>query len=74
MSTATDRIDTIETAIRAEGYTVKRWEGREVRLYVSRDGREFGYLTAADDGGTGTCKHVQKSGMFAAIIRKAIGR
>lgn len=64
------RLDTIAAALRAEGYSVKEWKGE--RLYVSRDGREFGYLTEADDGGTGSCKFITRSGTFAAIIRKAL--
>mgnify|MGYP003559488214 FL=1 len=59
----------ILAALLADGYTCKRWQDR---LYVSKDGREFGYLLPSDDGSTGTCKHIAKAGMFAAIIRKAL--
>lgn len=65
-----DRLDIIAAALTAEGYTCKLWKGQ--RLYVSLRGRQLGYVTTEDDGSTGTCRNVQRSGDISAAIRAAL--
>lgn len=70
MTNPTDTLATISAALTAEGYTCKQWKDR---LYVKLGKRDLGYLTAEDDGTTGTCRYVQRSGDIARIIRAAVG-
>ena len=64
------RLSTISSALEAEGYTCREWKGK--RVYVKLGARDLGYLTADDDGSTGTCRNVKRSGEIAAIIRAAL--
>lgn len=67
---AATRFETIASALADEGYTTRLWKGQ--RLYVSQGRRDLGYLTADDDGSTGTCRHVQRSGDISRILREAL--
>lgn len=63
-------ITTIVEKLNAAGLTTKVWEGRETRVYIKDGSRELGYVTEADDGGTGTCKNVtRRAGYIAGILR-----
>ena len=66
-TTTTDRLAAIAAALDAGGYTTRIW--KEQRVYVKLRGRDLGYVTAEDDGSTGTCRNVQRSGDIAAILR-----
>ena len=65
-------LEEIAEAIEADemGYATRPWQGR--RLYIKLRGRDLGYITEDDDGSTGTCRHVARSGHIASIIRRAI--
>ena len=66
-TTTTDRLAAIAAALEAEGYATRIW--KDQRVYVKLRGRDLGYLTAEDDGSTGTCRHIERRGDIAAIIR-----
>lgn len=64
------KIDTMKAKLEAAGFSVRVWNGFEVRLYVKLGSRALGYVTEADaSGSTGTCKNVQRSGSVAAALR-----
>ena len=67
---AADRLSLIAAALTDAGYTCREWKGQ--RVYVKLRGRDLGYLTAEDDGSTGTCRHVERRGDIAVIIRVAL--
>ena len=62
-------------ALKAAGYEAKAWggtgTGREERIYVRQGGRDLGYLVTDDDGSTGTCRGVKRSGDIARILRES---
>lgn len=71
MNAATDTLTTIAAALVTEGYTTRQWRDR---LYIKQGKRDLGYVTAEDDGTTGTCRFVQRSGDIARIIRESLKR
>lgn len=70
MTTSTaDTLTAIATALESEGYTTRQWRDR---LYIKLRGRELGYITAEDDGRSGSCRYVQRSGDISRIIRETL--
>ena len=61
-------------AIKTAGYTVRKWEGREVRYYIGYRGADHGYVTDVDaSGGNATCKQVTKqAGSVKAALRSVL--
>jgi hypothetical protein len=61
------------SALIADGYQIKIWQGREKRYYLTDSyGQQVGYLTDDDDGSTGTCKNVtRRAGHVASLLRNA---
>ena len=62
-------LSTLTDILSAAGYSTKESRGR---LYVRKDGQDYGYLVDGDDGSTGTCSGIsRRQGTIASLIRDA---
>lgn len=62
-------LDRITDVLAEAGYSLQT---KGSRLYVRKDGQDYGYLVAGDDGSTGTCAGIhRRQGTIASLLRDA---